>query len=78
MEVLARRLGEANGEIVIEAHCARFQDATAAQLLDGVDIVLDATDSLQARLDIDRATYAARLPWVMGAAVGTSGQWAVI
>ena len=77
VEVLARRLGEANGEIVIEARCARFQDATAAQLLDGVDIVLDATDSLQARLDIDRATYAARLPWIMGAAVGTSGQWAV-
>ena len=61
----------------VEAHCARFQDATASQLLDGVDIVLDATDSLQARLDIDRATYAARLPWIMGAAVGTSGQWAV-
>ena len=40
-------------------------------------MVLDDTDSLQARLDIDRATYAAKLPWVMGAAVGTSGQWAV-
>jgi molybdopterin/thiamine biosynthesis adenylyltransferase len=48
----------------------------ASQLLDGVDIVLDATDSLQARLDIDRATYAAGLPWVMGAAgrdVGSVG-----
>lgn len=76
VEVLARRLREANREIAVDAHCARFQNTTAAQLLDGVDIVLDATDSLQARLDIDRATYAAGLPWVMGAAVGTSGQWA--
>jgi len=76
VEVLARRLREANGEIAIEAHCARFSGDTASQLLDGVDIVLDATDSLQARLDIDSATYAAGLPWVMGAAVGTTGQWA--
>ena len=28
------------------------------------------------RLDIDRTTFAAGLPWVMGAAVRTSGQWA--
>ena len=76
VEVLAQRLREANGEIAVDAHCARFSSDTASQLLDGVDIVLDATDSLQARLDIDRATYAAGLPWVMGAAVGTTGQWA--
>ena len=76
VEVLAGRLGDANGEITIDAQCKRFDGDTASQLLDGVDIVLDATDSLQARLDIDRATYAAGLPWVMGAAVGTSGQWA--
>ena len=75
VEVLARRLREANGEIAVDAHCARFSIDTAPQLLDGVDIVLDATDSLQARLDIDRTTYAAGLPWVMGAAVGTTGQW---
>jgi len=76
VEVLAGRLRDANGDITVDAQCKRFNDDTAPQLLDGVDIVLDATDSLQARLDIDRATYAARLPWVMGAAVGTSGQWA--
>ncbi len=77
VEVLAQRLRDANGEIAVDAHCARFEGDTASKLLEGVDIVLDATDSLQARLDIDRATYAAKLPWVMGAAVGTSGQWAV-
>ena len=76
VEVLAGRLRDANGEITVDAQCKRFNDDTASQLLDGVDIVLDATDSLQARLDIDWATYAAGLPWVMGAAVGTSGQWA--
>ncbi len=76
VEVLAQRLRDANGEIAVDAQCARFSGDTAPALLEGVDIVLDATDSLRARLDIDRATYAAGLPWVMGAAVGTSGQWA--
>ncbi len=76
VEVLARRLRDANREIVVDAQRARFNDETALRLLEGVDIVLDATDSLQARLDIDQATFAAKLPWVMGAAVGTSGQWA--
>lgn len=76
VEVLARRLRGANGEIAVDARRARFSGDTAPALLEGVDIVLDATDSLQARLDIDRATHAATLPWVMGAAVGTSGQWA--
>ena len=76
VEVLARRLRDSNGEIAVDAQCARFSCDTAPALLEGVDIVLDATDSLQARLDIDRATYAFRLPWVMGAAVGTAGQWA--
>ena len=76
VEVLARRLREANGEIAVDAHCARFSSDAAPQLLEGGDIVLDATDSLRARLDIDRATYAAGLPWIMGAALGTTGQWA--
>ena len=75
-DVLAQRLRAANGEISVDARMARFDEASASQLLQGVDLVLDATDSLQARLDIDRATFALGRPWIMGAALRTSGQWA--
>ena len=48
---------------------ARFDQLTAEEFLCDIDLVLDATDSMQARLDIDRATYSRRIPWIMGAAV---------
>ena len=75
-DVLAQRLRAANGEISVDARVARFDETSASQLLEEVDLVLDATDSLQARLDIDRATFALGRPWIMGAALRTSGQWA--
>ncbi len=75
-DVLARRLVEGNPGVAVDARVTRFDIGSAPSLLEDIDLVLDATDSLQARLDIDRATFAAGLPWVMGAAVRTSGQWA--
>ena len=77
-DVLAQRLRAANGEISVDTRVARFDEASASQLLEGVDLVLDATDSLQARLDIDRATFSLGRPWIMGAALRTSGQWAFL
>jgi len=75
VDALASRLRAANADIVLEGCVGRF-DADAAQgLLDGVDLVIDASDSNQARLDIDRSTYERQLPWLMGAAVQTAGQW---
>ncbi|MDG1932551.1 MAG: HesA/MoeB/ThiF family protein [Luminiphilus sp.] len=75
-DVLARRLVEGNPGVAVDARVTRFDSGSAPSLLEDIDLVLDATDSLQARLDIDRATFAAGLPWVMGAAARTSGQWA--
>ena len=75
VDALTSRLRAANADIVLEGCVGRF-DADAAQgLLDGVDLVIDASDSNQARLDIDRSTYERQLPWLMGAAVQTAGQW---
>jgi molybdopterin-synthase adenylyltransferase len=73
--VLARKLTEANSDAVVEPKLLRFDENSATVLLQNVDLVLDATDSLRARLDIDRATFAAGLPWIMGSAVRTFGQW---
>ena len=75
VEVLAKRIRSANEDVLVEPCSARFDQLTAEDLLCDIDLVLDATDSMQARLDIDRATYARRIPWIMGAAVQISGQW---
>jgi molybdopterin/thiamine biosynthesis adenylyltransferase len=77
VEVLAERLARANSDIAIDVRAEKFDAHTASAMLTGIDLVIDATDSLQARLDIDRATRAAGLPWIMGSAVRMAGQWVV-
>ena len=76
VDALAERMKAGNSEVTVDARAARFDANSASDLLDNVSLVLDATDSLQARQDIDRATHQFELPWIMGSAVRTSGQWA--
>ena len=76
VDVLAARLRAGNAEVTVDARAVRFDMDSASDLLDTVSLVLDATDSLQARQDIDRTTRQVELPWIMGSAVRTSGQWA--
>jgi adenylyltransferase/sulfurtransferase len=53
----------------------RFVDETSADaLIAGADVVVDATDSLEARYLLDAATDAAAVPLVWGSATGTTGQ----
>jgi adenylyltransferase/sulfurtransferase len=53
----------------------RFVDeATAGAVIAGADLVVDATDSLEARYVLDAATEAAGIPLVWGSATGTTGQ----
>lgn len=47
---------------------------TAARLLEGAELVVDGTDSLDARYALDDAAAAAGIPLVWGSAVGYAGQ----
>ena len=76
VDALSARLRAGNTAVTVDARAERFDAGSAFQLLDTVSLVLDATDSLQARQDIDRTTRQLGLPWIMGSAVRTSGQWA--
>ena len=76
VDVLAERLRAGNAEVTVDARAVRFDADSASDLLYTVSLVLDATDSLQARQDVDRTTRKSGLPWIMGSAVRTSGQWA--
>lgn len=77
VEVLATRLQANNSDIAVDARISRFEPSTADSLLEGIHLVIDATDSAEARLLIDRTTFNLKLPWIMGAAVRTAGQWAI-
>lgn len=71
-EVAVARLTALGGTAI--ARAVRASDGTAAALLDGATLVVDATDDLDARYALDDATAAAAIPLVWGSAVGTTGQ----
>jgi molybdopterin/thiamine biosynthesis adenylyltransferase len=63
------KLGYLNPEIVIEPYQAAFN----AAMVEGQDLVVDCTDSFEARYAINAACCAARVPLVEGGVVGVSG-----
>ncbi|MGZ8647942.1 MAG: HesA/MoeB/ThiF family protein [Solirubrobacteraceae bacterium] len=63
------KLGYLNPEIVIEPYQARFNPA----MLEGQDVVVDCTDSFEARYAINAACCAAGIPLVEGGVSGLGG-----
>ena len=63
------KLGFLNPEIVVEPYQARFN----AAMVEGQDLVVDCTDSFEARYAINAACCAAGVPLVEGGVVGLSG-----
>ena len=65
----AAKLGFLNPEIVVEPYQAPFN----AAMLEAQDLVVDCTDSFEARYAINAACCAAGVPLVEGGVVGLSG-----
>ncbi|MYL31207.1 thiamine biosynthesis protein MoeB [Halobacillus halophilus] len=68
-----QRLQEVNSETVIDA---RVVDATPLELeplLDGVDVIMDATDNFDIRMIINDLSQKHDIPWIYGACVGSYG-----
>ena len=73
-DMLRDALKARNSAVNVQSVVGRFNDETALGLLDGVQMVVDASDSRATRALIDSYTARLGLPWVMGAAVQMSGQ----
>lgn len=73
-DLLCAALQARNSAVTVESVTERFNDETASELLKGVQMVIDGSDSRATRALIDSYTARLGLPWVMGAAVQMSGQ----
>ena len=73
VEAAADRLRSMNGEVGLETVRAFVGRANLAELLQGVDLVVDGTDSLEARRLLNRALTTLGVPVVFGAATGWNG-----
>jgi molybdopterin-synthase adenylyltransferase len=71
----ARRLASINSKVTLEPMVADLTSANAAELFEGIDLILDGTDNFETRYLINDAIAAGSVAktWVYGAAVGSYG-----
>ena len=74
VKVAARHIGRINSAVEVKECNAFIDDSSADGLLKGADIVVDALDSLAARLVVEAACRRLNLPFVHGAVAGFCGQ----
>jgi molybdopterin-synthase adenylyltransferase len=74
VEVAAKKLKKLNPDCNIEALAVSVNDYTALEVIEGCDVVIDALDSVNARYALNKACIKFEIPFITGAAVGTSGQ----
>jgi molybdopterin-synthase adenylyltransferase len=72
-EAARRRLAEINRDVTAEALVVDVTARNVERLLDGVEVVLDATDNAETRYLVNDACIKHAVPWVYGGAVGTTG-----
>ncbi len=66
-----RKIARFNSEIVAEPHVSDLTPDNAAQLLTGVELILDGTDNFESRYLINDYAVKNSLPWIYVAAVGS-------
>jgi molybdopterin/thiamine biosynthesis adenylyltransferase len=73
-EAAAERLAALNPHVAVEAHPVMLSEANARDLVRGYDLVLDGTDSFDARFAVSDACVAEGKPLVSGAIGRWTGQ----
>src|SRR5699024_11630314 len=67
------RLQEINSEVTIDASIMDVTPKEMEQLIQGVDLVLDATDNFDIRMIINDTAINYHVPWIFGSCVGSYG-----
>ena len=69
----AKRLARVNSSISVEPLVSDLAPANIEDLLEGVNLILDATDNFETRYLINDFAVREGIPWIYGAAVGSYG-----
>jgi molybdopterin/thiamine biosynthesis adenylyltransferase len=69
-----RRIANINSDVFAEAVPHMLNEDNASALLSGIDVVVDALDSIASRLMLSKATQRLNIPLVHGAIAGFTGQ----
>lgn len=69
----ARHLNRIASQCAVNAHVSDLTSHNIAELLTGVDLILDGTDNFETRYLVNDFAVANGIPWVYGAAVASYG-----
>ena len=69
----AKHMRDINSTIEIETRVTRLDTDNCAEFLRGIDLVLDGTDNIETRFLINKTCIGLGIPWVYGAALGSTG-----
>ena len=69
-----QKLRRINSEIEIEAIVADVDSENIAELLDGLDLIVDGTDNFETRFLLNDAAVSLDKPWIYGGCIGAEGQ----
>lgn len=72
------RLKKINSAIKIDAYAEDLNEKNAAKLLSGVDIILDGTDNMETRMQINKFAVKNKIPFIFGSAVQDKGMATLI
>ena len=73
-----KRLKAINSEVEIAAIIGDATPLLLEELVDGVDLIIDATDNFETRMTINDVSQKYTIPWIYGACVGSFGMSFVI
>jgi len=72
-EVAARKLRLVNSSIDIAGIAKDLNGSDAEAVLDGIDLVVDGTDNMEARFLMNEVAIKHGIPWIYGGAIATHG-----
>lgn len=72
-KVMKEYLSKVNSEVTIESKTAFVDDSSIKEIIEGADVVLDATDNMKTRYIINDACVKYNIPWIFTAILGTYG-----
>ena len=78
VEAAAKRLQNLNPHITVEPLPFSINEATAEDIVEGMDVVVDGLDSMAARYAINRTCVKLGVPYVFGAAITITGNLSTI
>jgi molybdopterin/thiamine biosynthesis adenylyltransferase len=68
-----RKLRSINSEVRVEGVVADVESRNIEELVEGFDLILDATDNFEARYLANDVSVKLNIPWIYGAVVGSYG-----